>query len=65
MDENVARSRGRGSIPTVQLATKISPAAKSRLEAISAKDQVTFRKFIEDSIDQRYAQLQTGATGNV
>jgi len=46
------------STPTVQLATKISPELKSKLEEISEADQVTIRSFIETAIANHWDEMQ-------
>jgi hypothetical protein len=56
----VSPIRATRSIPTVQLATKISPESKSKLEEISHAENVTIRQFIETAIERRWVELKLG-----
>jgi hypothetical protein len=57
----VAEFRAGAAAPAVQLATRIAPQSREKLEQIARSEQITIRQFIENSIDRRWSELQDEA----
>lgn len=59
--DRVQPMKAGGPDAAVQLATRIAPESRAKLEQITRAENITIRKLIESSIDSRWAELQTEA----
>lgn len=48
-----------GPAAAVQLATRIAPESRAKLEQIAIAENITIRHLIESAIDRRWDELQT------